>query len=49
LRGFDFSVFHIGSRSSEELFDLLGEDFSGIILCDFFPAYRKFSKETKSH
>jgi hypothetical protein len=48
LRGSDFSVFRIGSRSSEELFGLLGEDFSGIILCDFFPVYRKFNKETKT-
>jgi transposase len=48
LRGSDFSVFRIGSRGSKELFDLLGEDFSGTIVCDFFPAYRKFSKETET-
>jgi hypothetical protein len=38
-----FTFFHIAdTRGSRVLFDLLGEDFSGIIGCDLFSAYKKF-------
>ena len=39
-----FTVFHVASsRSSAVLEKLLGTDYSGIISCDFFGAYRKFA------
>jgi len=38
-----FTFFHIAdNRSSQVLFDLLGEEFDGIIGCDLFSAYKKF-------
>jgi len=41
----DYSVFHIDkSRGSKVLFDLLGKEYEGIIGCDFWGAYRKFSR-----
>jgi transposase len=46
LRCPDFSVFHLGGRSRHELYELLGEDFKGVISSDFFSAYRAFTKET---
>jgi hypothetical protein len=46
LRCADFSVFHLGGRSHEELIDLLGNDFSGIISSDFFSAYHAFAKKS---
>ena len=40
-----YSLFHIDkSRGSQVLFDLLGEAYEGIIGCDFWGAYRKFSR-----
>jgi len=45
----DFTVFHIdSSRSSEVLKEILGADFTGKISCDFWGAYQKFAKESKS-
>ena len=35
-----------GSRGSDVLFELLGEDFSGTIGCDYFSAYRKYMKDS---
>ena len=41
----DYSLFHIDkSRGSKVLFDLLGKEYEGIIGCDFWGAYRKFSR-----
>jgi len=46
FRAKDFTVFHIDpSRSSDVLEKILGETYSGIISCDFFSAYQKFSKK----
>jgi len=43
----DYSLFHIDiSRGSKVLFDILGKEFSGIINCDFYGAYRKFFRLT---
>jgi transposase len=40
-----YSLFHIDkSRGSEVLFQLLHEEFAGIIGCDYYGAYRKFSR-----
>ena len=42
-----FTFFHIAeTRGSQVLFDLLGEEFSGVIGSDLFSAYRKFMKES---
>jgi len=44
FRAEKFTVFHINkSRGSEVLEKILGKDFGGIISCDFWGAYRKFS------
>jgi transposase len=41
----DYSLFHIDkSRGSKVLFELLGKEYEGIIGCDFWGAYRKFSR-----
>jgi transposase len=41
----DYSFFHIDkSRGSKVLFDLLGDEYEGIIGCDFWGAYRKFTR-----
>ena len=41
-----YTVFHIAeTRSSQVLWDLLGEDFNGVLGCDYFSAYRKYMKE----
>jgi transposase len=41
-----YTVFKISdSRSSQILFDLLGEEFAGVIGCDYFSAYRKYMKD----
>lgn len=38
-----FTLFHIDpSRGSEVLVNLLGEEFSGVLGCDYFSAYRKY-------
>jgi len=40
-----FSLFHIDkSRGSQVLFDLLGEDFAGILNCDYYSSYHKFTR-----
>jgi transposase len=42
-----FTWFHIDpSRSTEVLYEFLGEAFSGIIGCDYYSVYRKFLGET---
>lgn len=44
-----YSLFHIDkSRGSQVLFDWLGQDYEGIIGCDFWGAYRKFSRLTSA-
>ena len=41
----DYSLFHIDkSRGSKVLFDMLGQEYEGIIGCDFWGAYRKFTR-----
>ncbi len=41
----NYTLFHIDkSRGSCVLFDLLGEDFDGIIGCDYWGGYRKFAR-----
>lgn len=43
FRGAGFTVFKIdASRGSGVLLDVLGEEFNGIIGCDYFSAYRKY-------
>lgn len=45
----EYSLFHIDkSRGSGVLFDLLGEEFDGIIGCDYWGAYRKFARLTNT-
>jgi transposase len=40
-----FTVFHIDpSRGSEVLVDVLGQEFNGLLGCDYFSAYRKYMK-----
>ena len=40
-----YSLFHIdASRGSEVLIRILGEDFPGIIGCDYWGAYRKYAR-----
>jgi len=42
-----FTFFHIDkSRGSGVLFDILGNEFSGIIGCDYWGGYRKYSRLT---
>ena len=42
-----FTWFHVDpSRSTEVLYEFLGETFSGIIGCDYYGVYRKFLDET---
>jgi transposase len=46
FRAADFTVFHIDpSRGSEVLVALLGEQFQGVLGCDYFSAYRKYLGE----
>ncbi len=41
-----YTVFHIAeTRSSQVLWDVLGEEFNGVLGCDYFSAYRKYMKE----
>ena len=41
-----YTLFKIAdSRGSKVLIDVLGEDFAGIIGCDYFSAYRKYMKD----
>ena len=42
-----FTWFHVDpSRSSDVLYEFLGETFSGVIGCDYYSVYRKFLAET---
>ena len=44
-----FTWFHIDpSRSTQVLYEFLGEAFSGIIGCDYYSVYRKFLNETNA-
>ena len=46
FRADDFTVFHIDpSRGSEVLVALLGEQFKGVLGCDYFSAYHKYMGE----
>jgi len=41
-----FTVYKISpSRGSEVLIDVLGEEFDGVLGCDYFSAYRKYMKD----
>lgn len=41
----DYSLFHIDkSRGSKVLFAMLGQEYEGIIGCDYWGAYRKYSR-----
>ena len=43
FRANEYTLFHIAdTRSTQVLYDLLGEAFDGVINCDYFSAYRKF-------
>ena len=45
FRGEKLTVFHVDpSRGSSVLENVLGTDYAGIISCDFWGAYRKFSR-----
>jgi transposase len=45
----NYTLFHIDkSRGSKVLFELLGKEYEGIIGCDFWGAYRKFTRLTNS-
>jgi len=45
FRGGKITLFHVNpSRGSRVLEKLLGTDYAGIITCDFWGAYRKFSR-----
>jgi transposase len=45
----DAVFFHIsGSRASQVLIDILGKDYAGIIICDYFSANKKFIKLSKA-
>ena len=47
FRAPDFAVFRIDpSRGSQVLRELLGPDYAGTLICDFFSAYRKFLDQT---
>jgi transposase len=39
-----YSLFHIGSRKCDVLIEILGKNFKGIIGCDYYGAYRKYSR-----
>ena len=41
-----YTVFKISpSRGSKVLVEVLGEEFNGVLGCDYFSAYRKFMKD----
>jgi transposase len=47
FRAPDCAVFRIDpSRGSQVLLELLGPDYAGTLVCDFFSAYRKFLDQT---
>lgn len=46
FRALTFALFKIdASRGSKVLIDVLGEEFDGVLGCDFFSAYRKYMKD----
>jgi len=46
FRGDTYTLFKIAdTRGSKVLIDVLGEDFAGVIGCDYFSAYRKYMKD----
>jgi transposase len=46
FRAADFTVFKVAAwRGSRVLLDVLGEEFAGVLGCDFFSAYRKYMKD----
>ena len=46
FRADNYTLFKIAdSRGSKVLIDVLGEDFAGVIGCDYFSAYRKYMKD----
>jgi len=46
FRAETYTLFKIAdSRGSKVLIDVLGEDFAGVIGCDYFSAYRKYMKD----
>ena len=46
FRGDAYTLFKIAdTRGSRVLIDVLGEDFAGVIGCDYFSAYRKYMKD----
>jgi transposase len=47
FRASQFTVFHIaGSRGSDVLLAVLGQEFNGLLGCDYFSAYRKYMKHS---
>jgi len=41
-----YTLYHIDAhRSADVLMDILGEEFKGVIGCDYFGAYRRFMRE----
>jgi transposase len=45
FRGGDFTVFHIDkARSADVLDSVLGSEFKGTIICDYYSAYHKYLK-----
>ena len=49
FRAPDYTLFRIDpSRGSEVLLDMLGEDFDGVLGCDYFSAYRKYMGEVNA-
>ena len=46
FRAQDYTLFKIAdSRGSKVLLEILGEEFSGVLGCDYFSAYRKYMKD----
>lgn len=46
FRAARFVLFHIApSRGAQVLLDILGEDFKGILGCDYYGAYRKYARQ----
>lgn len=47
FRAPDFTVFHIAtSRGSDVLLKVLGQEFNGLMGCDYFSAYRTYKKHS---
>jgi transposase len=46
FRAYLYTVYKISpSRGSQVLIDVLGEEFNGVLGCDYFSAYRKYMKD----